>query len=72
LTEADQIERRRDRAQRRLIAAVKALDLIRRVMPAVQVHGEQNVNMEAPPAPADQPAGRGNLDGLLAARAGRD
>jgi hypothetical protein len=60
LTEADQVERRRDRAQRRLIAAIKALDLLRRVMPAVQVHVEQNVSVEVPPASAEHPAGRGN------------
>ena len=72
LTEADRIERRRDRAQRRLIAAVKALDLIRRVMPAVQVHVEQNVSVEVPPAPVDHPAGRGTQVGVLATRAGRN
>jgi hypothetical protein len=72
LTEADRIERRRDRAQRRLIAAVKALDLIRRVMPAVQVHVEQNVSVEVPPSPADHSDGRGNSADVLAARAGRN
>jgi hypothetical protein len=72
LTETDQIERRRDRAQRRLIAAVKALDLIRRVLPAVQVHVEQNVSVEVPLAPAEDPAGRGNSAGVLATRAGRN
>jgi hypothetical protein len=72
LTEADRIERRRDRAQRRLIAAAKSLDLIRRVMPAVQVHVEQNVSVEAPPAPTDHSDRRGNQVGVLAARAGRN
>jgi hypothetical protein len=70
LTEADRIERRRDRAQRRLIAAAKALDLIRRVMPAVEVRVEQHVTVEPPPVPAEHPAGRGNQVGVLAARAG--
>src|SRR5262249_43902654 len=70
LTEADRIERRRDRAQRRLIAAIKALDLIRRVMPAVQVHVEQHVSVQAPPTPVEHPDGRGNQVGVLAARAG--
>jgi hypothetical protein len=36
-----------------LIAAAKSLDLIRRVMPAVQVHVEQHVNVDVPPVPAD-------------------
>jgi hypothetical protein len=66
------MERRWDRAQRRRIAEAGALGLIRRVRPAVQVHVEQNVNVEPPPAPTDQLDGRGNLAGVLAARAGRN
>jgi hypothetical protein len=72
LTEADQIERRRDRAQRRLIAAAKALDLIRRVMPAVQIHMKQTVNLETPPVSVDHSDARGNHVGVLAVRAGKN
>jgi hypothetical protein len=71
-TEADQIERRRDRAQRHLISASKAPDLIRRVMPAVQAQVAQTVNVETPPASADHSDGRADSAGVLAARAGRD
>jgi hypothetical protein len=65
-------QRRQDRAHRRLLQSLKALGMIRMKALAVQVNVSQRVNIGNPPVPADNLGDHANLDGLIAARVGKN